>query len=153
METILIVLASAGANILLLKLGFPNYEARCAFSNIEGRHYDILDEKGWEVGLDVVKALIDENTVAKKARKIGILVITNEVYEHLTFGSNPFVPMGVIGSMVPVVTLNFISKKWVVLGWRLGIRYSATSSHSLPGSMENAAVVGEGMGSRMSCPC
>lgn len=29
-------------------------------------------------------------------------------------------PMGVFGSVVPVVTLGSISKRWVVPGWRVG---------------------------------
>uniref|UniRef100_A0A5B6Z680 Putative Tyrosine transaminase family protein n=1 Tax=Davidia involucrata TaxID=16924 RepID=A0A5B6Z680_DAVIN len=58
--------------------------------------------------------------VAETARKLGILVITDEVYGHLAFGSNPFVPMGVFGSTVPVLTLGSISKRWIVPGWRLG---------------------------------
>lgn len=47
-------------------------------------------------------------------------MIADEVYDHLTFGSNPFVPMGVFGSIVPVVTVGSISKRWIVPGWRLG---------------------------------
>lgn len=33
---------------------------------------------------------------------------------------NPFVPMGVFGSIVPVLTLGSLSKRWLVPGWRLG---------------------------------
>ncbi|KAL5861026.1 hypothetical protein ACOSQ4_002322 [Xanthoceras sorbifolium] len=33
-------------------------------SHLEVRHYDLLPDKGWEVDLDAVKALADENTVA-----------------------------------------------------------------------------------------
>jgi aspartate/methionine/tyrosine aminotransferase len=47
-------------------------------------------------------------------------VISDEVYGHLAFGSNPFVPMGVFGSIVPVLTLGSLSKRWIVPGWRLG---------------------------------
>lgn len=54
------------------------------------------------------------------ARKLRILVIADEVYERLTFGSNPFVPMGVFGPVVPVVTLGSVSKRWSAPGWRLG---------------------------------
>lgn len=47
-------------------------------------------------------------------------MIADEVYDHLVFGTNPFVPMGVFGSIVPVVTVGSISKRWIVPGWRLG---------------------------------
>ncbi|GFP86435.1 tyrosine aminotransferase [Phtheirospermum japonicum] len=119
-EVIVTVLARPGANILLPRPGFPLYEARAGFSHLEARHFDLLPEKDWEVDLDAVEALSDENTVAETARKLGILVIADEVYDHLTFGSNPFVPMGVFGSIVPVVTVGSISKRWIVPGWRLG---------------------------------
>ncbi|CAI9089339.1 OLC1v1023900C3 [Oldenlandia corymbosa var. corymbosa] len=142
-EVILTVLARPNANILLPKPGFPHYEARALFSNIQIRYFDLLPEHDWEVDLDAVEALSDENTiamviinpgnpcgnvykvehlkrVAETARKLGILVISDEVYYHLTFGSNPFVPMGVFASIAPVITLGSISKRWMVPGWRLG---------------------------------
>eukprot|EP00262_Sarcandra_glabra_P000030 TRINITY_DN1002_c0_g2_i3.p1 TRINITY_DN1002_c0_g2~~TRINITY_DN1002_c0_g2_i3.p1 ORF type:complete len:474 (+),score=76.39 TRINITY_DN1002_c0_g2_i3:805-2226(+) len=142
-ETIISVLARPGANILLPRPGFPFYDARAAFSGIEIRYFDLLPEKSWEVDLDAVKNLADENTVAmvvinpgnpcgnvfsyqhlekvaETAKKLGILVIADEVYDHLAFGNNPYVPMGVFGSIVPVITIGSISKRWVVPGWRLG---------------------------------
>lgn len=47
-------------------------------------------------------------------------MIADEVYGHLCFGDDPFVPMGIFGSVVPVITLGSISKRWAVPGWRLG---------------------------------
>ncbi|KAF7836688.1 putative aminotransferase TAT2 [Senna tora] len=137
------MLARPGANILLPRPGFPIYELCAAFRQVEVRHYDLLPEKGWEVDLDAIEALADQNTVAlviinpgnpcgnvytyhhlekiaKTAKKLGILVIADEVYGHLAFGANPFVPMGVFGSVVPVLTLGSLSKRWIVPGWRLG---------------------------------
>ena len=49
-----------------------------------------------------------------------MLVIADEVYGHLVYGSTPFVPMGVLGDTVPILTLGAISKRWAVPGWRFG---------------------------------
>ncbi|KAF8043337.1 hypothetical protein BT93_A1622 [Corymbia citriodora subsp. variegata] len=142
-EAILTVLARPGANILLPRPGFPYYDARAKHSHLETRYFDLLPDKGWEVDLKGVEDLADESTVAmviinpgnpcgsvysyqhlkkvaETASKLGIMVIADEVYGHLAFGDTPFVPMGVFGSIVPVLTLGSISKRWIVPGWRLG---------------------------------
>ncbi|KAI4325126.1 hypothetical protein MLD38_030549 [Melastoma candidum] len=142
-DVMLTVLARPGANILLPRPGFPFYEARAAHSHLEVRHFDLLPNEDWEIDLKGVMDAADENTVAmviinpgnpcgnifshqhlkevaETARKLGIMVISDEVYGHLAFGSTPFIPMGMFGSIVPVLTLGSISKRWVVPGWRLG---------------------------------
>ncbi|KAH6795675.1 hypothetical protein C2S51_036661 [Perilla frutescens var. frutescens] len=142
-EIALSVLARPGANILLPRPCFPIYGLCASFRNIEVRYFDLHPEKGWEVDLDAVADLADHNTVAmviinpgnpcgnvysyqhlkkvaETAKRLGIVVIADEVYGHLAFGANPFVPMGVFGSIAPVVTLGSLSKRWLVPGWRLG---------------------------------
>ncbi|XP_073126856.1 probable aminotransferase TAT2 isoform X2 [Henckelia pumila] len=142
-EIALSILTRPGANILLPRPCFPIYELCAVFRNIEIRHFDLLPEKGWEVDLKAVEDLADHNTVAmviinpgnpcgnvytyqqlKKiaevAKRLRIAVIADEVYGHLAFGANPFVPMGVFGSIAPVLTLGSLSKRWLVPGWRLG---------------------------------
>lgn len=63
-EIVVSVLASPNANILFPRPGYPQYEARASCSKLEARHFDLIPEKGWEVDLDSVEALADENTVA-----------------------------------------------------------------------------------------
>lgn len=83
-ETVMSVLGQPGANILLPRPGYPKHEAHAVFHNMEVRHYNLVPEKGWEVDLEAVEALADENTVA--------IVITNPnnpcgsvyTYEHLS---------------------------------------------------------------------
>ncbi|OMO91849.1 Aminotransferase, class I/classII [Corchorus olitorius] len=142
-EVTLAVLSRPGANILLPRPGFPYYEAYAASKNLEVRHYDLLPDNGWQVDLDSIETHADENTaamviinpgnpcgnvfsyqhlekVAETARKLGILLISDEAYDNLAFGSTKYVPMRVFGSIVPVLTLGSISKRWIVPGWRLG---------------------------------
>ncbi|KAJ1278965.1 hypothetical protein BS78_04G118600 [Paspalum vaginatum] len=144
-DVMISVLAQPGSNsnILLPKPGFPLYEARTTFSNLEARHFNLIPDHGWEADLESVEALADESTVAmvivnpsnpcgsvysydhlakvaETARKLGIVIIADEVYDHLAFGDKPFIPMGVFADIVPVITLGSISKRWLVPGWRLG---------------------------------
>lgn len=58
--------------------------------------------------------------IAETAKRLGIVLISDEVYYDLLFGGNKFVPMGVFGSVTPVVSLGTMSKRWLVPGWRLG---------------------------------
>lgn len=122
------------------------YDAAAALSQLEVRHCDLVPEKGWEVDLDSVEASADDNTVAiviinpgnpcgsvysyqhlekvaETARKLGLLVISDEVYDHSTFGSKPFIRMGVFASRVPVVTLGSMSKRdgWFLAGGLVGL--------------------------------
>ncbi|RLN08143.1 nicotianamine aminotransferase A-like [Panicum miliaceum] len=142
-EVVISVLAQPGTNILLPRPGYPNYEARAALNNLEVRRFDLIPERGWEIDIDSLESIADKNTtamviinpnnpcgsvytrehltkVAEVARKLGILVIADEVYGNLVFGDSQFIPMGVFGHNAPVLSIGSLSKRWIVPGWRLG---------------------------------
>ncbi|KAK6919628.1 Aminotransferase, class I/classII, partial [Dillenia turbinata] len=101
-------------------------------------HYDLLPEKGLlkndsnSYGSNIVAAIVIINLgilcgsvfsyehLEKLAGVLGIMLITHEVYDHLAFGSKPFVPIGVFASIVPIVKVRSLSKRWIIPGWRLG---------------------------------
>ncbi|CAO2836166.1 unnamed protein product [Amaranthus hypochondriacus] len=58
------ILARPGANILVPTPGFPIYELCASFRQLEVRHFNLLPNRAWEVDLDAVESLADENTVA-----------------------------------------------------------------------------------------
>ena len=63
-EVTLMVLACLRANILLPRPCFPSYDAHASSNNLEVCYFDLIPEKGWEVDIEGVEALADENTVA-----------------------------------------------------------------------------------------
>ncbi|CAN6328900.1 unnamed protein product [Urochloa humidicola] len=84
---------------------------------------DVVLTAGCNHGIEIMMAVYTIQHLAKiaeTARKLGIMVISDEVYEHFVFGSKTFVAMGVFGEITPVVTLGGISKRWMVPGWKLG---------------------------------
>ncbi|KAL1203176.1 putative aminotransferase TAT1 [Cardamine amara subsp. amara] len=83
-ELVLQSLARPNASILLPRPSYPHYEARAVYSGLEVRKFDLLPEKEWEIDLEGIEAMADENTVA--------MVIINPKLGSLTTLSEMFTP-------------------------------------------------------------
>ncbi|XP_015059661.1 probable aminotransferase TAT2 isoform X1 [Solanum pennellii] len=142
-EIALSFLAKPNSNILLPRPGFPTYALCASFRNIEIRYYDLLPQNNWQLNLEAIEDLVDQNTIAiviinpgnpcgnvysydhlkkiaETAKKVKTLIIADEVYGHLAFGETPFTSMGLFSSITPILTLGSLSKRWLIPGWRLG---------------------------------
>lgn len=107
------VLANRGQNILIPKPGFSIYKTLCGTLDINVKYYNLLENNNWEIDLDEVESLIDENTVSivvnnpsnpcgsvyskehlikiiKLAEKHRLPIIADEVYGDMVFPGNDF---------------------------------------------------------------
>ncbi|WP_418057757.1 pyridoxal phosphate-dependent aminotransferase [Pimelobacter simplex] len=59
--------------------------------------------------------------VARVAREHDLVVVTDEVYEHLTFDGRRHVPLATLPGMAErTLTLSSAGKSWSVTGWKVG---------------------------------
>lgn len=137
-------MAVEGANILLPRPGFPLYETLCHRHGLGYKFYDLDDESGWEVKIDDVRRLRDENTVAivvnnpsnpcgavfseghlreicETCHELRLPIIADEVYEDVAFDEDrPFLSIAAFSGRVPVMVVSALSKRWLAPGWRIG---------------------------------
>ncbi|WWC64177.1 tyrosine aminotransferase [Kwoniella dejecticola CBS 10117] len=130
------------SNILLPRPGFAQYTALLANLDVEIRYYDCVKEKDWEVDLDMLDDLCDDETrailvnnpsnpcgsnysrealkdILALAEKHKVPIIADEIYGHMTW-SSPFTPLASLSTSVPIITLSGLSKRFLVPGWRFG---------------------------------
>ena len=137
-------LAIDKANMLLPRPGFPLYETLCNRHGVEYKFYDLDGDNGWEINLEHVERLRDENTVAiivnnpsnpcgavyseqhlraicATCEALRLPIIADEVYEDVAFDvDRPFIPVASFSGRVPVMSVSALSKRWLAPGWRVG---------------------------------
>lgn len=136
-------LAEKGQNILVPRPGFCLYKTLAVGLGVEIRFYDLIPEKKWEVDLNQMESLIDENTAAlvvnnpsnpcgsvfkrkhlqsiiKVAEKHFVPIIADEIYEHFVFPGAEHIAVSSLSKNVPVLSCGGLTKRFLVPGWRMG---------------------------------
>ncbi|KAJ0392849.1 hypothetical protein P43SY_003509 [Pythium insidiosum] len=136
-------LLNPGDNILLPKPGFALYQVICDAHKIKCKFYDLLPEKNWQIDIDQLKSLIDDNTKAilinnpsnpcgsvfskehleellSVADENKLPIITDEIYGDMVFGDNFFHPLASLTKTVPVIAIGGLAKLFLAPGWRVG---------------------------------
>ncbi|CAM6002615.1 unnamed protein product, partial [Sphagnum balticum] len=137
------VLANPGQNILIPKPGFSIYKTLSGTLGIDVKYYSLLDEQNWEIDLNELESLIDEQTVAiivcnpsnpcgsvyskehlekviDIAHHYKLPIIADEVYGDMVFPGNEFYYMSELSKNVPILSCNALSKRFILPGWRFG---------------------------------
>merc|ERR1712223_692585 len=137
--------ANPGQNILVPRPGFPLYTTLANGLGIKTKEYNLIPENDWQVDLDHMESVIDENTVAilvnnpsnpcgsvfdeahlteilKIAEEYCLPIIADEIYEHFVFNGSekPYTPIAKLSKNVPVLSCGGLTKRYLVPGWRLG---------------------------------
>lgn len=143
LELCISCLANSGQNILVPKPGFSLYKTLSNARGIDVKLYNLIPEKSWEIDLDHLESIIDENTAAivvinpsnpcgsvfssshikdilKLASKHKIPIIADEVYQDIVFHDQTFHSMASLSDDVPILTCGGIAKRFLIPGWRLG---------------------------------
>eukprot|EP00090_Calanus_glacialis_P032098 TRINITY_DN53259_c0_g1_i1.p1 TRINITY_DN53259_c0_g1~~TRINITY_DN53259_c0_g1_i1.p1 ORF type:complete len:524 (-),score=99.28 TRINITY_DN53259_c0_g1_i1:373-1944(-) len=136
-------LADEGQNILVPRPGFPLYTTLSAGLGIQTREYNLLPNQDWEVDLDHMESLIDENTAAiivnspsnpcgsvfsiahlkeilAIAEAYKVPIIADEIYDNFVFPGQTYVPIASLTTTVPVLSCGGLTKRFLVPGWRMG---------------------------------
>lgn len=111
---------------------------------MEAKYYKLLQERNWEIDLDHLESLVDENTkvlmvinpsnpcgsVFSKKHQLEIIafahkhklpIIADEVYYGMNFGDDTeFHSFGNLTKEVPIICTSSLSKMYCVPGWRTG---------------------------------
>lgn len=143
LEMAILVLANPGQNVLIPKPGFSLYWTLCQAYNIDTKYYRLLPERSWEVDLEHLESLIDENTnsivitnpsnpcgsvyskehildICEVARRHRLPIIADEVYADMVFSDTKFYSVASLSDEIPVLTCGGLAKRFLCPGWRMG---------------------------------
>ena len=143
-DSCLTALLNPGDNVLTPSPEYPLYGAIMAKLDCPVNAYDLDEDNGWQPDVVDMERRINSRTkaillinpnnptgavyskrtlekVLQLARRHGLIVFADEIYDKLIFGpSARHISIATIAQDVPVVTFNGLSKAYLVPGWRIG---------------------------------
>ncbi len=154
-DLVLTALLDPGDEVLLPAPGYPLYDAIMHKLGATPVYYRLDDRKDWQPDAEEIRSLVTprtraivlinpsnptgaviEDDITAKVLEIAasneLVVITDEVYRDLCFGTSPKpASLLALGSDVPVITLESLSKTHMLSGWRIGwMRFTNAPSMS-----------------------
>ena len=142
LDMVFATLFDEGSNVLIPKPGFSLYQTLSQYHNIEYKYYDLIPQKNWEINLEQLEKLIDDNTrailinnpsnpcgsnfskehlleILEIAKRKKIPIISDEIYADMVF-EGKFHSIASLSNEVPILICGGMAKKFMIPGWRLG---------------------------------
>lgn len=141
----ILALAGPGEEVLTLEPFYDSHAAAIAMSGAVHRTAPLeLHDGGFRLDRDALQAAITEHTrlvlvntphnptgtvltraelsfIAHQARQVGAIVVTDEVYEHLTYGGAQHLPLaGLEGAFKHTLSVSSAGKTFSLTGWKIG---------------------------------
>jgi N-succinyldiaminopimelate aminotransferase len=141
----ILALAGPGDDVVLFEPYYDSYAACVALAGARRRTVTLeRDGDGWGFDRDALRAAITPHTkaillntphnptgkvfsadeltvIAELAREHDLIVISDEVYEHLTFDGRRHLPIATLpGMRERTVTISSAGKTFSVTGWKIG---------------------------------
>jgi alanine-synthesizing transaminase len=139
----LTALLNPGENILTPVPEYPLYSAVLAKLGAQPNTYQLDESASWEPDLEHLSSRIFTGTrgivvinpnnptgavysrktleaVVRLARESNLVIFSDEIYEKMILDGPPHISIAALAPDVPVVTLNGLSKAYLVPGWRVG---------------------------------
>jgi alanine-synthesizing transaminase len=142
-DVCLTALVNPGENILTPCPEYPLYSAVLAKLGIPLNPYQLDEAADWEPSVEDLESRINAGTrailvinpnnptgalysrktlerIVEVARRNHLVIFADEIYDKLILDGGRHTPLASLAPDVPVVTLNGLSKSYLVPGWRVG---------------------------------
>jgi alanine-synthesizing transaminase len=142
-DVCLTALVNPGESVLTPSPEYPLYSAVLAKLGARPNSYLLDEGNGWEPDVDDIASKIDSGTraivvgnpnnptgsvysrhtlerIADIARRHELVIFADEIYDKLILDGDPHTSLAALAPDLSVVTLNGLSKAYLVPGWRVG---------------------------------
>ena len=139
----LTALANEGDNVLTPSPGYPLYQAILKKLNVIENSYYLEEANGWQPNVEEMASKINSRTraiilinpnnptgsvcskevllqIIELAGQHNLVLFADEIYDKLLLDGSEHVALASLNSEVPIITLNGLSKSFLVPGFRIG---------------------------------
>ena len=139
----MLALLQEGDEAIYPNPGFPIYESMINFCGAKGMPIPLVESRGFSFDLDVFKKSLTDKTkmvvlnspqnptggvipdediraIADMVRDRDLIVLSDEIYERMSYGKRPLSIASLPGMLEKTIILDGFSKTYAMTGWRMG---------------------------------